>query len=268
MSAPLAVYERRIRASLERVWENVRDWEHLPYLHASAFCGIACEEAGPWGWRARVALPPREAPREIVVEVRAEPDGASYHTRTLAGPGSGADVWTQLSAVDASSTDIRVEFHVPGVAGESAERLGRGYVALYTRLWDEDEAMMQRRQALLDGVAARPPRADLRGACALGPLEALRAGLPRRVNVGGHRFRVVEAPDGRLLAHSVVCPHLGGPLDDARIEGGAVVCPWHGYHFDTASGRGPGAQRCRLPVTARVEVDAAGTATLVVGPPP
>ena len=33
----VAVYERTIRASLERVWENVLDWEHLPWLHRRTF---------------------------------------------------------------------------------------------------------------------------------------------------------------------------------------------------------------------------------------
>ena len=29
-----AVYKREVAASLERVWENVYDWEHLPFLHS------------------------------------------------------------------------------------------------------------------------------------------------------------------------------------------------------------------------------------------
>ncbi len=264
-SEPIAVYERRVHASLERVWENVHDWEHLPYLHAKSFCGISCDEVAAWGWRARVQLVPRERPSEITIELRAEPDGASYHARTLAGPGAGTDIWTQLRAVDAASTDIRVSFHVPGLAGDAAEHLGRGFVALYTRLWDEDEAMMQRRQALVDGVAERAPRPGTSGELALGPLAELRASLPRVVCVGENRFRIAESAE-RLVAHAIVCPHLGGPLESGAIEDGSVVCPWHGYRFDCATGRGPAGQRCRLPVVARVEVDAAGGARLVVGP--
>ncbi len=33
-------YRRTIRASLSRVWENVLDWEHLPWLHRSSFSDI------------------------------------------------------------------------------------------------------------------------------------------------------------------------------------------------------------------------------------
>jgi nitrite reductase/ring-hydroxylating ferredoxin subunit len=83
------------------------------------------------------------------------------------------------------------------------------------------------------------------------------------VDVEGDGFRVLEH-EGDLLAHATVCPHQGGPLDDARVERGAVVCPWHGYRFDCASGLGPPGQRCRLPVRARVEVDARGEARLSV----
>jgi nitrite reductase/ring-hydroxylating ferredoxin subunit len=186
-----------------------------------------------------------------------------YHTRTLAGPGAGTDIVTTLAVADAEHTDVAVEFRVPGVAKDAAPALGAGYLRLYTRLWDQDEAMMARRQALLSGRAPGPPKPGARAPLALGPASALRARLPLRVELAGDRFRVLEH-DGRLLAHAAVCPHLGGPLDDATVEAGAVVCPWHGYRFDCASGRGPEGQRCRMPVRAQVEVDARGDARLVV----
>jgi nitrite reductase/ring-hydroxylating ferredoxin subunit len=35
-----------------------------------------------------------------------------------------------------------------------------------------------------------------------------------------------------------VCPHFGGPLDDAPVDDrGIVTCPWHGYRFDVRTGR-------------------------------
>jgi nitrite reductase/ring-hydroxylating ferredoxin subunit len=249
-----------VAAPLARVWENVLDWEHLPYLHAQAFCGIALEEAGAWGWRARVRVPPRDAPHELTIEVRIEREARVYHTRTLAGPGAGTDIVTTLAVPDPDHTDVQVAFFVPEPAPAS---LGAGYVRLYTALWDQDEAMMHRRQALLTGRAPGAPKAGVRAPFALGPIGALRARLPLAVDLAGDRFRVLEHA-GRLLAHPTVCPHQGGPLEDARVEAGAVVCPWHGYRFDCASGRGPAGQRCRLPVTARVEIDARGEAQLVV----
>lgn len=47
-------YRRRLSVSLERMFENALDWEHLPHLHNSSFAEINCLDAGPWGWRANV----------------------------------------------------------------------------------------------------------------------------------------------------------------------------------------------------------------------
>ncbi len=42
--------------------------------------------------------------------------------------------------------------------------------------------------------------------------------------------------DGKPLALDNVCPHRGGPLAEGAIEGGKVVCPWHQWEFDLATG--------------------------------
>ena len=86
--------------------------------------------------------------------------------------------------------------------------------ALYERLWDQDEAMMVRRQALLEG--------------------RIEPGA-REVSVDGIRSRI-----------ATVCPHLGGPLDDAPIEAGCITCPWHGYRFDVRTGESADGRRLRL----------------------
>jgi nitrite reductase/ring-hydroxylating ferredoxin subunit len=55
-----------------------------------------------------------------------------------------------------------------------------------------------------------------------------RDGLPLAVfNAGGGRFHATGA----------TCPHEDGPLGEGWLEGGAVVCPWHGFDFDLATGR-------------------------------
>jgi nitrite reductase/ring-hydroxylating ferredoxin subunit len=263
-AAPIASYRRRVAAGPDRVWENVLDWEHLPALHHEAFCAIECEDAGRWGWRAWAALPPADTPTRIQIELRIDWDDSSYHTRTLAGPGAGADIFTRVTPVDACHTDVQVDFFVPGIAGDKARKLGEAYVRLYTQLWDQDEEMMQGRQAFLDaGAAALPPRGTS-GSLALGSLDEVRARLPYLVELEGHRYRIAEHA-GELVAHTTVCPHLGGPLDAAELSEGAVVCPWHGYRFDLASGRGPDEQRCRLAVTARIATDGeSGDVRLVV----
>ena len=52
--AHVGTYRRRMAVSLERMFENALDWEHLPHLHRSSFSTIECLDAGDWGWRARV----------------------------------------------------------------------------------------------------------------------------------------------------------------------------------------------------------------------
>jgi nitrite reductase/ring-hydroxylating ferredoxin subunit len=123
--------------------------------------------------------------------------------------------------------------------------------------------MMRARQAFLDGTAPRVPRPGPRAAHPLGPAAALRARAPLAVDLDGDRF-VVREHEGWLVAHGATCPHWGAPLAEARIEDSAVVCPWHGYRFDLASGRGPASQRCRMPARAEVRVSADGEAWLVV----
>jgi nitrite reductase/ring-hydroxylating ferredoxin subunit/uncharacterized membrane protein len=65
---------------------------------------------------------------------------------------------------------------------------------------------------------------------------------------GGRRGRAAEADVAVFRAHgrtSVLsrrCTHRGGPLDEGRIEGACVVCPWHGSMFQLEDGsvvRGP-----------------------------
>jgi ferredoxin-nitrite reductase len=42
--------------------------------------------------------------------------------------------------------------------------------------------------------------------------------------------------EGKLCGLQNLCPHDGGQLAKGRIEGGAVVCPLHGYKFDLQTG--------------------------------
>jgi len=258
--AELATYARRVRASEERVWENVHDWEHLPYLHAASFRGIHCTRADARGWRAQIAL---RTGAEIDLELGLESDARSYHSRTLAGPGAGTDVFTRVRAAGAAETEIAVSFLAPAAPPEAREQIGAAFAQLYTRLWDEDEAMMQRRQAFLDGAAPRPPRPGARAPQLLGSAQELRARLPLEVGAGGDCF-VVREHAGRLVAHAAACPHWGASLAAARIDGDTLVCPWHGYRFDLATGRGPASQRCRLPARAEVRVCERGEAWLFV----
>jgi nitrite reductase/ring-hydroxylating ferredoxin subunit len=253
----VAVYRRRIGASVERVWENVRDWEHLPWLHRESFASIALEHEDERGWRAQIGLrsPAHRAIRlELVVS-----DERHYVSRTLEGPGAASEIWTRLDPIDVRRTDIEVEFLAPDVATSRRAALGAAYVALYTRLWDQDEAMMQRRSFLLDDPRAAPAA---REPVDLGPTAELDARLPLRALFGGRPF-VVARCEGELIAYDALCPHALGPLDGVPLTDGRVVCPWHGRAFDVRTGRGCGADhRLRLARAPRVEI-AGGRARLI-----
>lgn len=51
---------------------------------------------------------------------------------------------------------------------------------------------------------------------------------------------------GRLYALANTCSHLGGPLDEGKVDDGCVTCPWHGSVFRFDDGkiiRGPASTR-------------------------
>lgn len=258
---PMVVYRRTIRASTERIWENVLDWEHLPWLHASSFLAVELLERRRDGFRAWLTSQPAEKARRSLVEVQLHRDELHYWTRTVEGSGAGSEIRTTLSPAGEHATDIVVEFFVPAVPPEHAEKVGAAYTGLYERLWDEDEAMMQRRQVFVDDGEVDTP---VSGCVALGPADALRRSLPRTIEIAGRPIRLIEM-DGEIAAYSARCPHLGGPLEEASLDGGILTCPWHGYRFDVRSGASADGRRLRLACAPRVEIDAAGNARLVGG---
>ena len=134
-----SVYEREVTSSIEGVWENVFDWEHLPWLHSQSFDSIELREAGEWGWHADVGFPGgATAEIELVVNHPA----SCYVARTRSGSGAAVEIWTTLDSVAADATAIRVEFWVPPQPEEQLEQIGNALRAGYTGLWDQDEEMM------------------------------------------------------------------------------------------------------------------------------
>jgi nitrite reductase (NADH) small subunit len=56
--------------------------------------------------------------------------------------------------------------------------------------------------------------------------------------------------NGEISAMDNVCLHRGGPLGEGMIEGGKVICPWHGWAWDPKTGEAhtPGAKIAVYPV--------------------
>lgn len=146
------VYKRTVAASLDRIWENVFDWEHLAHLHENSFTTCELIERDNAGWR--VALAFRGGAATQIIELRADRANGRYVSTTLAGGGAGTEIRVMLTELAQHSTDVRVEFHLPECDSIRLARLGETYCATYARLWDEDEAMMRHREAAL----ARPKR--------------------------------------------------------------------------------------------------------------
>ena len=208
----VGTYRRPLGGSLERLLENALDWEHLPWLHSSSFSSIECHDAGRWGWRARVGSAVDGS--DFSLELLLDADRATWVSRTTEGTGVGTEIWSTAVATGPRSCEVTVNFHVPDVRSDTADRLGQAYARLYERLYDEDESMMIGRQAAFD---AR-----------------------KEVSV-----KVVEV-DGEQCAFRARCPHLLGPLDDAPVVDGVVQCPWHGYRFDVRTGANLDGHPCRL----------------------
>jgi nitrite reductase (NADH) small subunit len=63
------------------------------------------------------------------------------------------------------------------------------------------------------------------------------------------RTLCVANVNGEITAMDNICLHRGGPLGQGGIEGGKVICPWHGWAWDPKTGQaGPGAKIGVYPV--------------------
>lgn len=61
-------------------------------------------------------------------------------------------------------------------------------------------------------------------------------GEAREFTLDGHTFCVANE-NGKCSAMNNVCVHRGGPLGQGVVESGKLVCPWHGWQFDLATGK-------------------------------
>ena len=65
----------------------------------------------------------------------------------------------------------------------------------------------------------------------------------------------VAKVNGRYCAMDNACPHEGGPLGQGFVEGGKVVCPWHGWEVDPTTGRAEGLDNRAEVYELRIEGD-------------
>lgn len=91
------------------------------------------------------------------------------------------------------------------------------------------------RESRRDVDLARTAAAGFVDVCAVDDIVEHRG---RTVCLSGERVAVFRY-DGKVSAVSNVCKHQNGPLAEGKIVGGCIVCPWHGYEYEPASGRAP-----------------------------
>jgi len=202
----------------------------------------------------------------MVAELRLDRANGRYCVRTLAGDGAGSEIWTLLEALGPLRTAVEVRFYLPDHRPDRLAALGEKYRSSHARLWDQDEAMMMRREAL--STRNRTRREVSPAPLALGPLRELRQRLPLCVEFYGEPLRLLELEDGALVAHGTICPHWLGPLENAVPQNGRLRCPWHGYLFDIRTGlSADGRGYCLAPAPV-VKVDPlTGEVTLNPAPP-
>jgi nitrite reductase (NADH) small subunit len=83
-------------------------------------------------------------------------------------------------------------------------------------------------------------------------LSQLPAGSVTEVTVGDTPYAICNVA-GRVTALAGTCPHRGGPLGQGAIHGNYVVCPWHAWQWDCATGAND-FDATRLVPTFKVEV--------------
>ncbi len=91
------------------------------------------------------------------------------------------------------------------------------------------------REARRDVDLARASAAGFVDVCAAADIAEHRG---RTVCLAGERVAIFRY-DGKVSAVSNVCKHQNGPLGEGKVVGGCIVCPWHGYEYEPASGRAP-----------------------------
>ena len=53
----------------------------------------------------------------------------------------------------------------------------------------------------------------------------------------GDKMICVANVNGKYSAMDNVCTHRGGPIGQGVVMGDKIVCPWHGWVWDPATGR-------------------------------
>ena len=68
-------------------------------------------------------------------------------------------------------------------------------------------------------------------------LSELRSAVGHLAHVNGRDYAVWLVGTDVVYVLDNDCLHLGGPLAEGMIDDACVVCPWHGWTYDLATGQ-------------------------------
>ena len=74
----------------------------------------------------------------------------------------------------------------------------------------------------------------------------LAVGRARVCIIGERRIALYHTARG-FFASGNTCPHRGGPLGEGDIIGNEIICPWHLWGFDVATGECGGNPELTIP---------------------
>jgi nitrite reductase/ring-hydroxylating ferredoxin subunit len=257
----VATYTRELPISIERMYENAIDGEHLPHLHSDSFSELNIIKSGSWGWLATGNLTPKSFMNYMTLELTLDRENHRWITRTLSGLGKGSEIWTHAIPLEDNKIKIVVDFYVPKLPNFLKGMYAKEYLETYAKLYDEDLWMMATRQHELDRLKKlkadkNNPETDANHqiTLVLGNADELEKALPHEFTQNGHPYRLIKLDD-ELMAHSSTCPHMLGPLQASNVVDGTVECPWHGYKFDVKTRKCTTGQKCKLAPAPSITID-------------
>lgn len=234
----LGNYVRRLPTSMARMMENAYDWEHLPHVHPSSFASIDLIDSGDWGWRARIGVPGTMEPTYQMLDLLVDAQKNYWVSTVFDGPGEGIEIHTQATTLSDDEIEVDVRFYVPEAPDdEAASAAILGYMRnQYATLYDEDTDLMQGRQSALEDRSRWRAGTPAPGKFHVGSLATLDTTQSYTIETATGRY-CVRYWQEEWIAHSAVCPHQLGPLQDSDVDAeGRITCPWHGYKFDLKTG--------------------------------
>jgi nitrite reductase/ring-hydroxylating ferredoxin subunit len=229
-------YRRSIPVGMDRMFENVFDWEHLPHLHKTTFSQIEALTIGRKYFKGLVRLQPSPLRLTQIFTMFGCRRRQHWMVRVKSGFQKGTVIFTKASEISPDAILVHVNFFIPKHRWYFAW-FGVLMWMTYKRLYDEDVAMMIARQKALDELQSqKTTKKDQISKLDLGPVTEVESELPLTFQWNQRPFRLVRY-QGQLKAFATTCPHLLAKLDESHIKNDEIICPWHGYRFHLDHGR-------------------------------